>query len=108
MSASQKPIAAQTFGQVYEASAWKQIPSWYLRATNDQAINPALQQVFAQRMNATTREVNSSHVPFASNPSVGGDHYRSSTGHCGTCRDGVGVIAFALIELESLLTHTGL
>ena len=70
MSASQKPIAAQTFGQIYEAPAWKEIPSWYLRATNDQAINPVLQQVFAQRINATTREVNSSHVPFASKPSV--------------------------------------
>jgi pimeloyl-ACP methyl ester carboxylesterase len=70
MSASQKPIASQTFGQVYEAPAWKEIPSWYLVANEDQAINPDLERMFAQRMKATTREVNSSHVPFASNPSV--------------------------------------
>ena len=70
MSAAQKPINSKTFGEVYEAPAWKEIPSWYLIATNDQAINPALQRVFAERMSASTREVNSSHVPFASNPTV--------------------------------------
>ena len=70
LSAAQKPINSQTFGQVYEAPAWKEIPSWYLVANDDQAINPKLQRVFAQRMNATTREVNSSHVPFVSNPSA--------------------------------------
>ena len=70
MSASQKPIHSQTFGQIYEAPAWKDIPSWYLIATEDQAINPALQRVFAERMKATTDEVKSSHVPFASNPAA--------------------------------------
>lgn len=70
MSASQKPIASATFGQQYEAPAWKDIPSWYLIATQDQAINPELQKVFATRMNATVAEVKSSHVPFASNPTV--------------------------------------
>jgi len=70
LSAAQKPIASQTFGQVYEAPAWKEIPSWYLVANDDQAINPELQRMFAQRMNATTRDVKSSHVPFVSNPST--------------------------------------
>ena len=70
LSAAQKPINSQTFGQVYEAPAWKDIPSWYLVANDDQAINPELQRMFAQRMNATTREVNTSHVPFVSNPSA--------------------------------------
>jgi len=70
MSASQKPIASQTFGQAYEAPAWKEFPCWYLVASEDQAINPDLERLFAQRMKATTREVQSSHVPFASNPSV--------------------------------------
>ena len=70
LSAAQKPINAQTFGQVYEAPAWKDIPSFYLIAKNDQAINPDLQRMFAQRMNATTREVESSHVPFVSQPAA--------------------------------------
>jgi len=73
MSATQKPINSQIFGQVYEAPAWKDIPNWYLLATEDQAINPALQHMFAERMGATTREVRSSHVPFASQPSAVSD-----------------------------------
>jgi pimeloyl-ACP methyl ester carboxylesterase len=68
MNASQKPIHSSIFGQQYEVAAWKEIPSWYLVATEDQAINPELQRVFAQRMNATTDEVTASHVPFASQP----------------------------------------
>ena len=70
LAAAQKPINSQTFGQVYETPAWKEIANWYLIANNDQAINPALQRVFADRMKATTREVDTSHVPFVSNPTA--------------------------------------
>lgn len=70
MNAAQKPINSATFGQKFDAPAWKEIPSWYLIATEDQAINPDLQRVFAERMKATTEEVRSSHVPFVSQPSA--------------------------------------
>ena len=70
LAAAQKPVNSVTFGQIYEAPAWKDIPSWYLVATEDQAINPALQRMFAERMGATTREVKSSHVPFVSQPAT--------------------------------------
>ena len=70
MNAAQKPVHSSTFAQKYEAAAWKDIPNWYLVATEDQAINPALQRIFAERMKATTDEVKSSHVPFASQPAV--------------------------------------
>ncbi|HEX3183234.1 MAG TPA: alpha/beta hydrolase [Pyrinomonadaceae bacterium] len=70
MNAAQKPIHSTIFAQKYEAAAWKDIPNWYLVATEDQAINPTLQRVFAERMKATTEEVRSSHVPFASQPAV--------------------------------------
>jgi len=70
MNAAQNPIHSAIFAQKYEAAAWKDIPNWYLVATEDQAINPALQRVFAERMKATTEEVRSSHVPFASQPAV--------------------------------------
>lgn len=70
MAATQKPIKGDTFGHVFDAPAWKQIPSWYLVAIQDQAINPELQRMFAKRMGATTREVSTSHVPFMSKPSV--------------------------------------
>jgi pimeloyl-ACP methyl ester carboxylesterase len=68
MAAAQKPINSAIFGQVFDVPAWKKIPSWYLVATEDHAINPDLQRMFAKRMNATTQEVKSSHVPFMSNP----------------------------------------
>jgi pimeloyl-ACP methyl ester carboxylesterase len=68
LSAAQKPIQSQIFGQVYESPAWKEIANWYLIANEDQAINPELQRMFATRMGATVREVKSSHVPFVSNP----------------------------------------
>lgn len=70
MAATQKPINGATFGQVFEAPAWKEIPSWYLVASQDQAINPELQRLFAKRMGATTHEVAASHVPFVSKPAA--------------------------------------
>jgi pimeloyl-ACP methyl ester carboxylesterase len=68
MAATQKPINSQIFGYQAQDSAWKKLPSWYLVASEDQAINPALQRKFSQRMSAKTREVKSSHVPFMSRP----------------------------------------
>ncbi|HKS08727.1 MAG TPA: alpha/beta hydrolase, partial [Pyrinomonadaceae bacterium] len=68
LSSAQKPVNSTTFGQKFGTPAWKTIPSWYLVASEDQAINPDLERMFAKRMNATTREVKSSHVPFVSNP----------------------------------------
>lgn len=70
LRAAQKPINSVTFGQVYEEPAWKDIPSWYLLATEDHAINPALQRMFADRMGATTHEVKASHVAFVSQPAA--------------------------------------
>ena len=70
LAAAQKPVNSVTFGQTFEEPAWKDIPSWYLIATEDHAINPALQRMFAERMGATTHEVKSSHVPFVSQPAT--------------------------------------
>ncbi|HEX2896707.1 MAG TPA: alpha/beta hydrolase [candidate division Zixibacteria bacterium] len=68
MAATQKPINSVIFGQVFGAPGWKNIPSWYLVATQDNAINPELQRMFANRMKAKTTEVAASHVPFISKP----------------------------------------
>jgi pimeloyl-ACP methyl ester carboxylesterase len=70
MSAAQKPVSSSVFGATVPVAAWKTIPSWYLVARNDRAINPALERFYAKRMGATTSEVNSSHVPFISQPKV--------------------------------------
>lgn len=70
MAATQKPIKGDAFGHKFDTPAWKEIPSWYLVASQDRAINPDLERMFAKRMGATTREVESSHVPFMSKPTV--------------------------------------
>ncbi|MFL5596731.1 MAG: alpha/beta fold hydrolase [Gemmatimonadaceae bacterium] len=70
MSAAQKPVSASVFGATLPTAAWKTIPSWYLVARNDRAINPDLERFYAKRMGATTSEVTSSHVPFVSQPKI--------------------------------------
>ena len=68
MEATQKPIFGQIFGQAPVAAAWKTIPSWYLVAKEDNAINPDLERFYAKRMGATTIEIAASHVAFISHP----------------------------------------
>jgi pimeloyl-ACP methyl ester carboxylesterase len=68
MAATQKPISGAIFAEPSGAAAWKTIPSWYIVAKEDHAINPDLERFFAKRMNATTTELDSSHVPFISQP----------------------------------------
>src|ERR1700726_1605277 len=68
MSAVQQPLAATGFNEVMGVPAWKSLPSWYLITTDDQALPPAAQHLFAKRMGATVIEVPSSHLPFVSHP----------------------------------------
>ena len=68
METTQKPIKGDIFGHKFGVPAWKTIPSWYMVATQDNAINPDLERMFAKRMNAKTTEIKSSHVPFMSKP----------------------------------------
>jgi hypothetical protein len=42
-------------------------------ATNDEAIPPDAERLFAQRMGATTVEIESSHVPMISQPQAVAD-----------------------------------
>jgi pimeloyl-ACP methyl ester carboxylesterase len=68
MAATQKPIFGPIFETPCPSAAWKTIPSWYLVATEDRAINPDLQRFMAKRIKATTSEVKASHVPFITRP----------------------------------------
>ena len=68
MAATQKPIAASSFGEPLAAAAWKTVPSWYIVSAQDHAINPDLERFFAKRMNATVTELEASHVCFISQP----------------------------------------
>ena len=68
MYAVQQPLAATGFNEVMGVPAWKSLPSWYLITTDDQALPPVAQRLFAKRMGATVIEVPSSHLPFVSHP----------------------------------------
>jgi pimeloyl-ACP methyl ester carboxylesterase len=68
MYAVQQPLAGSAFTDVMAAPAWKTLPSWYLVATNDEAIPPDAERQFANRMGATIVEVPSSHLPMVSHP----------------------------------------
>ena len=48
--------------------AWKQLPSWYQISENDRLIPPDIQRSYAERMNATTLSLNSSHASLISHP----------------------------------------
>jgi pimeloyl-ACP methyl ester carboxylesterase len=68
MYAVQQALAGSAFTDVMGVPAWKSLPSWYLVATEDQAISPDAERLFASRMGATTVEVPSSHVAMVSHP----------------------------------------
>ena len=56
------------FTQKADGVAWRSKPSWYIVATKDRTVQPELHRFVARRMEATTVEVPSSHVPMLSNP----------------------------------------
>jgi len=68
MYAVQQPLAATAFNESMGVPAWKSLPSWYLIATDDLALPPPAQHLFARRMGATVIEIPSSHVAMVSHP----------------------------------------
>jgi pimeloyl-ACP methyl ester carboxylesterase len=68
LCAVQQGLSMSTFEDVMGMPAWKSHPSWYLVATNDEAIPPDAERMFAQRMGATTVEVASGHLAMVSHP----------------------------------------
>ena len=68
MAVSQRPVAAATLGENCTAAGWKSLPSWYLVAAGDNAINPEAQHFMAERMGATTQTIQASHCAFISRP----------------------------------------
>lgn len=68
METTQKPVNSTILGHKFTTPAWKSFPTWYMVASEDNAINPDLERMFAKRMKAKTTEIKSSHVPMISNP----------------------------------------
>ena len=66
--AVQQPLHTSVFGDVMGTPAWKDLPSWYLVAENDEVIPPDAERQFAQRMGADTVEIASGHCAMVSHP----------------------------------------
>src|ERR1700723_3581132 len=68
MAISQVPISTDAFTHKVTSPAWKTKPTWYMVAGADRSINPQQERMMAKRANATTVEVNASHVAYMSHP----------------------------------------
>jgi pimeloyl-ACP methyl ester carboxylesterase len=64
----QKPFNESISAEKSGPPAWKQLPTWYQVSENDRLIPPDIQRKYAERMNATTISLNSSHASLASHP----------------------------------------
>ena len=68
MAVSQWPVTLSCLGTPSGPAGWKTLPSWYMVASNDNAIPPAAERAMAARAGAHTVEISSSHVAFISHP----------------------------------------
>ncbi|HEY9387405.1 MAG TPA: alpha/beta hydrolase, partial [Nitrososphaeraceae archaeon] len=64
----QKPAHQSLFTEPSGPPSWKQLPTWFEVSESDHIIPPDAQRQFAQRMNATTISLNSSHASPVSHP----------------------------------------
>src|SRR6202789_3998767 len=62
-------------------AAWRVKPTWYQVSTEDRTINPELERFLAKRMNATTIELDSSHVSLVSHSKEIADLILLAAGH---------------------------
>src|SRR5499425_3700484 len=66
--AVQPPASQKVFGDVGVNAAWRTKPSWFVVASEDNAINPELEKRMAKRANAKTTILKTSHVAMLSKP----------------------------------------
>ena len=70
LASAQRPLTLAAFKESSTAPAWKVLPTWYLVAADDRAIDPAAERFMAQRANAHTKEIRSSHATYLSHPTA--------------------------------------
>ncbi|WP_217809888.1 alpha/beta fold hydrolase [Micromonospora sp. NBS 11-29] len=73
MAASQRPIALPGFTEASGEPAWRALPSWYLVATDDQAIHVDAQRHMARRAGSHLAETAGSHAVMVSQPTAVAD-----------------------------------
>jgi pimeloyl-ACP methyl ester carboxylesterase len=66
--AVQQPISLSTFEYTMGEPGWKSVPTWFIVATEDEAIPPDAERQFAARMGATTVEVAAGHLAMVTHP----------------------------------------
>ena len=64
--AVQQPLAMSTFDYTMGVPSWRDLPCWFIVAQNDEAIPPGGERQFAERMGATTIEIESGHLAMLS------------------------------------------
>ena len=68
MAIAQKPFNQSIFAEPSGPPAWKQLKTWYQVSDSDHMIPPDTQRMFAQRMNATTISIDTSHASYVAHP----------------------------------------
>ena len=68
LAAVQKPMNLAILNETSGPPAWKQLPTWYQVSEADQVVPPDAERMFAERINATTLSLNSSHAAALSHP----------------------------------------
>jgi pimeloyl-ACP methyl ester carboxylesterase len=70
LAATQGPTSIASLSGVISMPAWRNKPSWFVIAAYDRVVLPTLQAMFAERMNATSITLPTSHVAMLSQPYV--------------------------------------
>jgi pimeloyl-ACP methyl ester carboxylesterase len=73
LAAAQMPLDVAALSDPSGPPAWREIPSWYLIATQDQIIPPELARTMAERAGATLEEIDASHAVLLSQPAAVAD-----------------------------------
>jgi pimeloyl-ACP methyl ester carboxylesterase len=68
--AVQQPISLSTFEYTMGEPGWKGVPTWFIVATEDEAIPADAERQFAERMEATTVEVAAGHLAMVTHPEI--------------------------------------
>jgi len=78
LAATQGPTSVVALSARISTPAWRNKPSWFVIAAHDRVVLPTLQAMFAERMNATSITLSTSHVAMLSQPGVVVDVIRAA------------------------------
>jgi pimeloyl-ACP methyl ester carboxylesterase len=68
LHAVQGRVSDTLFGDRTTVAAWRSKPAWYAVSRQDRTISPGLQRFMAERMSATTVEIEAGHLSLISHP----------------------------------------